>query len=275
MNIIQDIELLEILPHPIGFVPTMGALHEGHLELVKRARADIRLSGTVIVSIFVNPRQFSDTNDFKTYPSTLDNDLALLESAGVDAVFIPSVDVMYPEDLELPKFELGKVADILEGEDRPGHFYGVAEAVYRLFDLINPDIAYFGEKDYQQLVIVKDLAEKYFENLEIRSVKTVRSNSGLALSSRNVRLSEDGLLLAGEIYKSMRDTKKSIESAVDVESSLKAAQLGFESKGISVEYVKAMNASLTDTFTSGVGRLLVAVIIEGVRLIDNIELSKS
>lgn len=275
MNIIQDIELLEILPHPIGFVPTMGALHEGHLELVKRARADIRLSGTVIVSIFVNPRQFSDTNDFNTYPSTLDKDLALLESAGVDAVFLPSVDVMYPEDLELPEFELGSVADILEGEDRPGHFYGVAEAVYRLFDLINPDIAYFGEKDYQQLVIVKDLAERYFEDLEITSVKTVRSNSGLALSSRNVRLSEDGLLLAGEIYKSMRDTKKSIESGVDVESALKAAQLGFESKGISVEYVKAMNASLTDTFTSGVGRLLVAVIIEGVRLIDNIELSKS
>lgn len=275
MNIIRDIELLEILPHPVGFVPTMGALHEGHLELVKRARADIRLSGTVIVSIFVNPRQFSDANDFNTYPITLDNDLALLEDAGVDAVFLPSVDVMYPEDLELPKFELGKVADILEGEDRPGHFYGVAEAVYRLFDLINPDIAYFGEKDYQQLVIVKDLAEKYCENLEIRSVKTVRSNSGLALSSRNVRLSEDGLLLAGEIYKVMRETKKAIESGLDVETSLKQAEASFEQKGISVEYVKAVNASLTDTFTSGVGRLLVAVIIEGVRLIDNIELSKS
>ena len=275
MNIIRDIELLEILPHPIGFVPTMGALHEGHLELVKRARADIRLSGTVIVSIFVNPRQFSDKNDFNTYPSTLDNDLALLESAGVDAVFLPSADVMYPEDLELPKFELGSVAEILEGEDRPGHFYGVAEAVYRLCDLVNPDIAYFGEKDYQQLVIVKELAHEYFEDLQITPVKTVRSNSGLALSSRNVRLSENGKVLAGEVYKIIRETKKSIESGVDVEAALKAAQFGFESKGISVEYVKAMNASLTDSFSSGVGRLLVAVVIDGVRLIDNIELSRS
>lgn len=275
MNIIQDIELLEILPHPIGFVPTMGALHEGHVELIKRARADIKATGSVVVSIFVNPRQFSDSKDFETYPNTLENDCALLESAGVTAVFLPSVDVMYPEGLELPKFQLGTVADILEGEDRPGHFYGVAEAVYRLFDLINPDIAYFGEKDYQQLVIVKDLAHTYFENLEIKSVKTVRSNSGLALSSRNVRLSANGRVLAQEIYKIMRETKKSLESGETVSTALKQAEQRFESKGITVEYVKAMNASLTGTFTSGVGRLLVAVVIEGVRLIDNIELSKS
>ena len=275
MNIIRDIELLEILSHPIGFVPTMGALHEGHLELVKRARADIRLTGTVIVSIFVNPRQFSDKNDFNTYPSTLDNDLALLESAGVDAVFLPSVDVLYPDDLELPKFELGSVDDILEGEDRPGHFYGVAEAVYRLFDLVNPNIAYFGEKDYQQLVIVKELAHEYFEDLQITPVKTVRSNSGLALSSRNVRLSEGGRVLAQEIYKIMRETKRAIESGVDIKTALDQAEVSFLNKGISVEYVKAMNASLDEEYSSGVGRLLVAVVIENVRLIDNIELSRS
>lgn len=274
MIIIRDIEELETMPHPIGFVPTMGALHEGHLELVKRARADIG-AGSVIVSIFVNPRQFSDTSDFDTYPSTIDEDIALLEAEGVDAVFLPSIEVMYPEDLELPKFGLGNIAEILEGEDRPGHFYGVAAAVYRLFDLIKPDVAYFGQKDYQQLVIVKTLANTYFENIEIRAVKTVRSNSGLALSSRNVRLSKDGLLLAQEIYKIMRETKRAIESRVDVNATLKQAEVSFLNKGISVEYVKAMNASLDEEYSSGIGRLLVAVVIENVRLIDNIELSRT
>ena len=274
MIIIRDIEELETIPHPIGFVPTMGALHEGHLELVKRARADIE-SGSVIVSIFVNPRQFSDKSDFETYPSTIEEDLQLLEAHGVDAVFLPTVDVMYPEDLELPEFDLGKIADILEGEDRPGHFYGVAAAVYRLFDLTRPDAAYFGQKDYQQLVIVKKLQETYFEDIEIRSVKTVRSNSGLALSSRNVRLSKEGLLLAQDIYKIMRETKRAIESGVDVKTALDQAEVSFMNKGISVEYVKAMNSSLEKEYSSGIGRLLIAVVIENVRLIDNIELSRS
>lgn len=274
MIIIRDIEELETIPHPIGFVPTMGALHDGHLELVKRARADIG-SGSLIVSIFVNPRQFSNTKDFETYPSTIEEDLLFLETQGVDAVFLPSVEVMYPEDLELPEFDLGKIADILEGEDRPGHFYGVAAAVYRLFDLIQPDAAYFGQKDYQQLVIVKKLQETYFEEIEIRSVKTVRSNSGLALSSRNVRLSKEGLLLAQDIYKIMRETKRAIESGVDVKTALDQAEVSFRNKGISVEYVKAMNASLEKEYSSGIGRLLVAVVIENVRLIDNIELSRS
>ena len=274
MIIIREIEELETIPHPIGFVPTMGALHEGHLELVKRARADIG-SGSVVVSIFVNPRQFSDTKDFETYPSTIEEDLQLLEAQGVDAVFLPTVDVMYPEDLELPEFDLGNIADILEGEDRPGHFYGVAAAVYRLFDLTRPDAAYFGQKDYQQVVIVKKLQETYFEDIEIRSVKTVRSNSGLALSSRNVRLSKDGLLLAQDIYKSMRETKRAIESGVDVKTSLNQAEASFRNKGISVEYVKAMNASLDEEYSSGSGRLLIAVVIENVRLIDNIELSRT
>jgi pantoate--beta-alanine ligase len=274
MIIICDIEELETLAHPIGFVPTMGALHEGHLELVKRARADIG-SGSVIVSIFVNPRQFSDKSDFETYPSTIEDDLQLLEAEGVDAVFLPTVDVMYPEGLELPEFDLGKIADILEGEDRPGHFYGVAAAVYRLFYLTRPDAAYFGQKDYQQLVIVKKLQETYFEDIEIRSVKTVRSNSGLALSSRNVRLSKEGLVLAQDIYKIMRETKKAIESGVEVQTALNQAEASFTNKGISVEYVKAMNASLDEEYSSGIGRLLVAVVIENVRLIDNIELSRS
>lgn len=274
MIIIRDIEELETIPHPIGFVPTMGALHDGHLELVKRARADIG-SGSLIVSIFVNPRQFSNTKDFETYPSTIEEDLLFLETQGVDAVFLPSVEVMYPEDLELPEFDLGKIADILEGEDRPGHFYGVAAAVYRLFDLTRPDAAYFGQKDYQQLVIVKKLQETYFEDIEIGSVKTVRSNSGLALSSRNVRLSRDGLLLAQEIYKIMRETKRAIESGVDIKTALDQAEVSFRNKGISVEYVKAMNASLEKEYSSGIGRLLVAVVIENVRLIDNIELSRS
>ncbi|MGA1248796.1 MAG: pantoate--beta-alanine ligase [Candidatus Nanopelagicales bacterium] len=274
MIIIRDIEELETIPHPIGFVPTMGALHEGHLELVKRARADIG-SGSVVVSIFVNPRQFSDKSDFDTYPSTIEEDLQLLEAEGVDAVFLPTVDVMYPEDLELPEFDLGNIADILEGEDRPGHFYGVAAAVYRLFDLTRPDAAYFGQKDYQQLVIVKKLQETYFEDIEIRSVKTVRSNSGLALSSRNVRLSESGIILAQEIYKIMRETKRAIESGVDVKTSLNQAEASFRNKGISVEYVKAMNASLDEEYSSGSGRLLIAVVIENVRLIDNIELSRT
>ncbi len=170
----------------IGLVPTMGALHNGHLALVKTSVAH---NDVTVVSIFVNPTQFNDKNDLRLYPRTLDKDCELLESVKCNYVFAPEVEEMYPtEDTRV--FHLGSVAEVMEGKYRPGHFNGVAQIVSKLFDIVNPDNAYFGEKDFQQIAVIRTMAAQLGFNFNIEAVPIVREDDGLALSSRNVRLSE-------------------------------------------------------------------------------------
>lgn len=182
----------------IGLVPTMGALHQGHLSLVEKARDE---NDAVIVSVFVNPTQFNNPDDLRTYPRTEEADCRLLEKAGVDIAFIPTVEEMYPEP-DIRQFELGAVAEVMEGAMRPGHFNGVAQIVSKLFAMTSPDRAYFGEKDFQQIAVIRKMASlEGFENLEIIACPICRADDGLALSSRNVRLTPEQRAQAPGIHK--------------------------------------------------------------------------
>ncbi|MCM1309704.1 MAG: pantoate--beta-alanine ligase [Bacteroides sp.] len=185
----------------IGFVPTMGALHQGHLSLVARARNDNDL---VAVSVFVNPTQFNNPDDLRTYPRTEESDLRALEAAGVDVAFVPTVEEMYPEP-DTRIFDLGPVAKVMEGKMRPGHFNGVAQVVSRLFNMAQPTRAYFGEKDFQQIAVIRKMVELEggFNGLRIVDVPIKREADGLAMSSRNVRLTPQMRAAAPQIYQAL------------------------------------------------------------------------
>ena len=184
----------------IGFVPTMGALHNGHRSLVERARKE---NDTVVVSVFVNPTQFNDKNDLKNYPRTPEADCAVLESAGADIVFMPSVEDIYPEP-DTRIFDFGLVDKVMEGATRPGHFNGVAQVVSRLFALVNPARAYFGEKDFQQIAVIKAMVEQLNIDIEIVECAIVRGEDGLALSSRNELLTPEHRVAAPHIYATIK-----------------------------------------------------------------------
>lgn len=232
----------------IGFVPTMGALHRGHAALVERCR---RENDIVVVSIFVNPSQFNDIGDLKNYPQTLDSDLRLLEQLGVDEVLAPTAQEMYPNGYRLRVEPVDK-APVMEAAFRPGFLEGVLTVVLKLFNLVRADRAYFGEKDYQQLRAVADLAAEFFCATEIVPCSTVREASGLALSSRNARLSSEGRARAAVIF-------EALTSAAGVDE----ARRLLEARGFTVEYVEERW-----------GRRLAAVVIEAVRLIDNVSLEE-
>ncbi|WP_290396943.1 pantoate--beta-alanine ligase, partial [uncultured Duncaniella sp.] len=183
----------------IGLVPTMGALHAGHLSLIERAR---RENDTVVVSVFVNPTQFNNPNDLATYPRTEEADTAMLCEAGVDYAFIPSVEEIYPEP-DTRQFALGSVAEVMEGAMRPGHFNGVAQIVSKLFDFTRPTRAYFGEKDFQQIAVIRKMVELEGFDLEIVDCPIKREADGLAMSSRNVRLTPEQRAIAPAIHKAL------------------------------------------------------------------------
>lgn len=185
----------------IGFVPTMGALHDGHMFLVTRAREE---NDRVAVSVFVNPTQFNNPTDLATYPRTEEADLKLLENAGVDVAFVPSVEEIYPEP-DTRVFDLGPVAEVMEGAMRPGHFNGVAQVVSRLFEMVSPTRAYFGEKDFQQIAVIRRMVqlEGGFNGLEIVDVPIKREDDGLAMSSRNVRLTPEMRMAAPAIHRAL------------------------------------------------------------------------
>ncbi len=191
----------------IEFVPTMGALHEGHLSLVREAK---RSGGTVVVSIFVNPTQFNDPSDLRNYPRTPGSDLAMLEAEGVDVVFMPSVEEIYPEP-DTRVWDFGELDKVMEGATRPGHFNGVAQVVSRLFELVRPTRAYFGQKDFQQVAIVREMVrqahqarEPWAEKTEIVECPTVREPDGLAMSSRNTLLTPEHRAAAPDIHRALR-----------------------------------------------------------------------
>lgn len=186
----------------VGFVPTMGALHEGHMSLVEKA---VKENAVTVVSVFVNPVQFNNPDDFAKYPRTEEEDFKLLAAAGVDAVFAPTAEEMYPADKENCKeYNLGNVAEVMEGKYRPGHFQGVARVLDILFRLVNPRRAYFGEKDFQQIAVVRNLIKNEGIDVEIVACPIKRASDGLALSSRNSRLDEEQRKLAPEIYATLK-----------------------------------------------------------------------
>ncbi len=200
----------------IGLVPTMGALHAGHLSLVKRC---VEENDVCVVSIFVNPTQFNDKHDLETYPRTLDNDCALLEPAGCTYVFAPSVEEVYPEP-DTRVFDLGSVAAVMEGPRRPGHFNGVAQVVSKLFYIVEPDKAYFGEKDFQQIAVIREMVKQLSLPVQIVDCPICREADGLALSSRNTRLTPDLRKKAPLIAKTLHDSlaltpKQSVQAVHD------------------------------------------------------------
>ncbi|MFO7724163.1 MAG: pantoate--beta-alanine ligase [Oceanipulchritudo sp.] len=225
----------------VGFVPTMGALHAGHEALVARSLAE---NDRTLVSIFVNPAQFNDPRDCATYPTPLEKDLEICRRMGVSAVFTPRREMLYPDNYTYRVQELEE-SNVLEGESRPGHFDGVLTVVLKLFLLCRPDRAYFGEKDWQQLRLVEGLVEAFLLETEIVAVPTVREPDGLALSSRNVRLSPSARILAPEFH-------RILSTALDCAM----ARHELEALGFEVEYVDERD-----------GRRLGAVHLEGVRLI--------
>lgn len=207
-------ELDKLEPQGIGFVPTMGALHAGHRSLVERAR---RENATVVVSVFVNPTQFNDKNDLRHYPRTPEADARLLEEAGADFVLMPSVEEIYPEE-DTRVFDFGQIDKVMEGATRPGHFNGVAQVVSRLFDIVRPARAYFGEKDFQQIAVIREMVRQLALSVQIVACPIVRGGDGLALSSRNTLLDAAHRAAAPDIYAALK-------AAVEMSHTLSPAEL--------------------------------------------------
>ncbi len=230
----------------VGFVPTMGALHHGHETLLEKACCDNDL---VVLSIYVNPTQFNDKKDFEKYPITWDADLAMAEKNQVDVVFAPTFDSIYPDGYKFKLQETDFSLDLC-GAARPGHFDGVLTVVMKLLNLVQPDSAYFGEKDFQQLTLIKRMVNAFFLPYEIVPVPTVREKDGLAMSSRNVRLTPQQREQAPLIYKTLTTARTADE-----------ARVVFEKQGWKVDYVKDLD-----------GRRFAAVFVGEVRLIDNVQI---
>lgn len=256
----------------IGFVATMGALHEGHISLIRASKAENDLT---VCSVFVNPTQFNDPSDFQKYPRTVDTDLKTLEDAGCDVVFLPSVSDIYPQP-DNTIYDLGHVATIIEGAHRPGHFNGVASVVKRLLELVRPHNAYFGLKDYQQYLIIQNLTDGYHLNVNIVGCPILRETSGLAMSSRNQLLSEKGKEIAGNLHKSLILVKNAAREYASAELE-KIGMAYLESKeGIDPEYFVVVDKRTLQPSSDQNPNNLIALLaarVEGVRLIDNMFLS--
>ena len=256
----------------IGLVPTMGALHAGHLSLIERAR---RENDTVVVSVFVNPTQFNNPTDLATYPRTEEADAALLSSAGVDYAFIPSVDEVYPEP-DTRVFDLGPVAEVMEGAMRPGHFNGVAQVVSKLFRFTEPTRAYFGEKDFQQIAVIRRMAElEGFDSLEIIDCPIKREADGLALSSRNVRLTPEQRSIAPVIALTLRASLIKARTASLAETRQWVVDTINAYPFMQVEYYEIVDALTMQPITEWTDSTrpvgCITVFCGDVRLIDNIK----
>ncbi|MCT4181181.1 pantoate--beta-alanine ligase [Elizabethkingia anophelis] len=256
----------------IGFAPTMGALHDGHMSLYKEARKD---NDIVISSVFVNPTQFNNPDDLKKYPRTEENDIAMLEKAGVDAVYIPTVEDIYPAKAESKHYDFGGIENEMEGKFRPGHFDGVGTVVSELFRQVQPDNAYFGEKDYQQLAIIKKLVEIEKLPIKIHGVPIYRAENGLALSSRNARLSEEERNGATLIYKTLVKVNEWFR-VISIPEIKKRVEEIFEQSDYELEYFLIADEETlkeTDFFYKDKNyRAFIVVFVGEVRLIDNMHM---
>ena len=256
----------------VGLVPTMGALHAGHISLIERARQE---NDVVVVSVFVNPTQFNNPDDLRTYPRTEEADCEKLRAAGVDIAFIPTVEEVYPEP-DTRVFDLGPVGEVMEGAMRPGHFNGVAQVVSRLFRMVNPDRAYFGEKDFQQISVIRRMVELEGMELEIVPCPIVRESDGLALSSRNVRLSAHQREVAPNIHRILSESVKLAPSMPVADVKAKVIDAINAYPEMEVEYYEIVNpvdmqpiSEWSQAGNEAVG--CVTVYLGDVRLIDNIK----
>ena len=271
-TLIDYVERQREMGKKIGFAPTMGALHQGHLSLYKAAKKE---NDEVISSIFVNPTQFNNPDDFQKYPKTLEKDIELLEKAGVDAVYVPNVEEMYPDGLNSKKYDFDGLENEMEGKYRPGHFDGVGTIVEELFRQVQPHNAYFGEKDYQQLAIIKKMVEKTKLPVKIHGVPTLREEDGLAMSSRNVRLTETQRKEATIIYETLTKVKEWFKVISLEEIKQKVTDI-FRNSNFKLEYfviadeetLKEANAIDEDKEY----RAFIVAYAGDVRLIDNMHL---
>ena len=253
-------------------VMTMGALHAGHLQLVREARALVGPAGHVTVTIFVNPTQFAPGEDLASYPRTFDTDLAACREEGVDLVFAPAPDVVYPDGDPVVTVDPGELGTLLEGAVRPGHFRGVLTVVAKLLSLTRPHVALFGEKDYQQLTLIRRMVRDLDLGVEIVGVATVRADDGLALSSRNGYLSDDQRTVARAVPAALAALREAAAAGGDpceVETAVVRALSAYD---VTVDYAVVRDPQLGPAPSSGEARLLVAVRVGSVRLLDNCRL---
>ena len=254
------------------FIPTMGALHEGHLSLVKLGKKST--NGKTIVSIFVNKRQFNDESDYDNYPIDLDKDIELLRKEEVDYIFIPQENYIYPKDFAGPdEIKSGEKGSLFEGAHRPGHFDGVLTVVNRLFDLVNPTSVVFGKKDAQQLYLVKEFLANKSNNLKIIEAEIIRDEYGLAMSSRNRLLSKSGINIARNIFQILENTKEHFIQNQDIQQSEDFGKKLFDENAIEYDYLNFVDPKYFETPDSNREKLLLitAAYVQGIRLIDNME----
>ena len=254
------------------FIPTMGALHEGHLSLVKLGKTST--NGKTIVSIFVNKRQFNEESDYDNYPIDLDKDIELLRKEEVDYIFIPQENYIYPKDFAgLDGIKSGEKGSLFEGAHRPGHFDGVLTVVNRLFDLVNPTSVVFGKKDAQQLYLVKEFLANKSNNLKIIEAEIIRDEYGLAMSSRNRLLSKSGINIARNIFQILENTKEHFIQNQDIQQSEDFGKKLFDENAIEYDYLNFVDPKYFETPDSNREKLLLitAAYVQGIRLIDNME----
>lgn len=253
----------------IGFVPTMGNLHQGHLDLVREAR---KICDIVVVSIFVNPIQFGPNEDYDSYPRTLEQDSKLLETVGCDYIFSPSVDEMYGNKSRLTNISVSEITADLCGLQRPGHFDGVAVVVTKLFNIVRPDYAFFGEKDFQQLAVIRQFVRDLNMPIHVVGVPISRAEDGLALSSRNGYLSEENRQIAPTIYQSLKIAKQALLQGENLSEVLENIKVTLTQAGFIVDYVEARSPELqrVDIFNQDIV-IFIAAKLGATRLIDNLQ----
>ncbi|MDC3029871.1 pantoate--beta-alanine ligase [Flavobacteriales bacterium] len=270
----QLLENLRVNNKIIGFVPTMGALHEGHLSLVKLAQKDC---DEIVCSIFINPTQFNDYNDLENYPITIDEDIKLLEEISCDILFLPNITEMYPQGLNTKHYQLNGIDEILEGQKRPGHFDGVCTIVHRLFSILKPNTAYFGEKDFQQVAVIKQMVNSLSLPIQIKTGKTIRDKDGLAKSSRNTLLSTIQRKKATYIYASLQKMKL-LYGKVDCAQLKEIIKYDLNQvEEMQLDYLEIVNPhnfkSVQGNGSNEEAVALIAVFLGKVRLIDNLSLN--
>ena len=268
---LADYLSLKINNHTIGLTPTMGALHQGHISLIKKSKKKCDLT---ICSIFINPTQFNDINDFIQYPKTIESDLALLEKAKCDILYMPQYENLYDKNEKIKNYQFNGLEKYMEGNRRPGHFDGVATIVEKLFKIIKPTYAFFGEKDLQQLLIIKQLVKNIGMNVEIIGCPTIRDKNGLAISSRNKLLSENDKKYSAKIYQQLLFCKKNYIKTSFLDLKKQVISNLTKSQKIKVDYFKFVDIETLKP-KSQINQNIkyaacIAVNISGVRLIDNI-----
>mgnify|MGYP002071822505 CR=1 FL=1 len=257
----------------VGFVPTMGALHPGHISLVDKAREQCPV---LVSSIFVNPTQFNDPGDFEKYPVTIEKDIDMLEAAGCDILFLPSVKEIYPGGLTTTEsYALGYLETVLEGKYRPGHFQGVCRVVHRLLDMIQPDIIFLGQKDYQQCMVIQKMIALKGLNAAVAICPTCRESNGLAMSSRNMRLDDAGKIAAAQLYQTLMYIRAALQSGhADIGLIKEKAAQQLMQGGLKPDYVEIADAQtlvlLQEAVNGATVVALVAAFLGDVRLIDNL-----